>query len=184
MSVNFSLLKVKIIFERCVFHANADLDNGDFYSGKYRIDNEEEGKAVESHYFRRDRRVLWSRRHWRIINDVDNEIKMAKKNGTPAGNWCIESSGPSSRETLASLRHRKGVIPSKMRASGQQREKLSLVAKSICSRCLSLSFYRILTHFIGAKLSAASHGSLIISFTISLRVFDSTKKNSYTNKYK
>lgn len=50
-----------------------------FYSGKFCIGNEEKGKTVGSHYFRRDRRALWSRRHWRIIGDVDNEIKVAKK---------------------------------------------------------------------------------------------------------
>lgn len=80
-----------------------------FYNGKFCISNEEKDKTVGSHYFRRDRRALWSRRHWRIIGDVDNEIKVAEKKWKPAENWCIESSGLSSCGTLASLRHRKGL---------------------------------------------------------------------------
>ena len=111
---------------------------------KFLIDNEEKSKAVGSHYFLRDRRALRRRRHWRIVDDINNKIKASgEKNGDPleidawsrAVRWIVDGVIPSSKRYNSEW--------TALLASSEKSFHLlqnQFLARNICRR-LAVAFY-------------------------------------------
>lgn len=111
---------------------------------KFLIDKGE-GKAIDLHYFLRDRRALRRRRHWRIVGDINNKIKASgEKNGDPleidawsrAVRWIVDGVIPSSKRYNSEW--------TALLASSEKSFHLlqnQFLARNTCHRHLAVAFY-------------------------------------------